>query len=516
MKLLHKLIFKKIVVLLGDNYAKIFVFHKKKVIDNIIIKKISDKDEMKSLIGFFNKYSKLPIYLVLNLSEQSFEPFSIPTKNPFLLSKLLARKLSVNKGEETIKGFYRLTPKGKTKTTECVLISIPILSPLDEWLDFFTKIPNIVRSIYSFPVELQNIDNDIIKLEYIDQGKIESKDKKSKKKPELKHDQNGWCFYVYQSETSGIRFSITKENDLIFTRLLHYNFDSEPFDHESVEGIKNEILGTIEYLKRLDFKEKEGIDIYLFVDDTFQEFFNHDTPQNFVFQCIDLNHFGNYISNDQDAKFQEKPDDLFMNYFVNNGRFDGFVNNNIKLEAKLFEYNLVANIVMVAVLLLTSLFSVIPIYRITSEQQAIKQTRADKNKYAQKLETIREEKFGFDIDEDKVIDVASLHTKLIKATQDPIKMIYEFKKHLPDNIVIAEIDWKEHKNTQMKLVISAFFESEGLSFEQLFSAYDVFLRSIKKGFANYQINHSDLPDTMSFEDTTQILPVNIQIIGPVR
>ena len=35
-------------------------------------------------------------------------------------------------------------------------------------------------------------------------------------------------------------------------------------------------------------------------------------------------------------------------------------------------------------------------------------------------------------------------------------MIYEFKKRLPDNIVIAEIDWKEHKNTQMKLVISAF------------------------------------------------------------
>ena len=52
MKLLHKLIFKKIVVLLGDNYAKIFVFHKKKVIDNIIIKKISDKDEMKSLVDF--------------------------------------------------------------------------------------------------------------------------------------------------------------------------------------------------------------------------------------------------------------------------------------------------------------------------------------------------------------------------------------------------------------------------------------------------------------------------------
>ena len=82
--------------------------------------------------------------MVLNLSEQSFEPFSIPTKNPFLLSKLLARKLSVNKGEETIKGFYRLTPKGKTKTTECVLISIPILSPLDEWLDFFTKMYQIL------------------------------------------------------------------------------------------------------------------------------------------------------------------------------------------------------------------------------------------------------------------------------------------------------------------------------------------------------------------------------------
>ena len=40
-----------------------------------------------------------------------------------------------------------------------------------------------------------------------------------------------------------------------------------------------------------------------------------------------------------------------MNYFVNNGRFDGFVNDH-KKEAKLFEYNLVANIVMVYCLII--------------------------------------------------------------------------------------------------------------------------------------------------------------------
>ena len=66
-----------------------------------------------------------------------------------------------------------------------------------------------------------------------------------------------------------------------------------------------------------------------------------------------------------------------MNYFVNNGRFDGFVNSNIKLEARVFEYNLVANIVMVAVLLLTSfVFSHSNLAEFTSEQQAIKQTES--------------------------------------------------------------------------------------------------------------------------------------------
>jgi len=526
---LHKLTFKKIVILLGDNFAKVLIYHKSAIIEDIKIADISDKAQMKELAALLLKYQKLPIYIVLNVSEQSFEAISIPTSNPFLFSKLISRKVAPKKGgENVIKGYYKVSNNnGKKKSTDCILVKIPTVSPLKEWLSFLDNMPNIIRAIYSFPVELQAIECDIVKFLAEQESGINPDSKVVKKTkvnfkvkdkvPQEEKDASKWTFYVFQSETSGIRFTIIKDGDLVFTRLLHYSFEEGPFIEERVEVIKNEMIGTIEYLKRLDFKEQDGINIYLFVDNKFNAFFQKFDLPNYNFVYINLQLFGELKFRDhKNLDYDAEPDKLFINYFVSSGLYNGFITPKLKSASSLLDNNIIATVCLASMLVITAALAVLPLYRISLMKDSIKFNVADKNRYAGQLETIREKKFGFDIDEDKVIDVAFLHKKLMNDAQDPIKMIFEFYNFLPSNIIMSDIDWEVYKETQMKLVISAHFKSEGLSFEEVFSAYDAFLRSIKTGFPKYDIDHSELPDTISFESTVESLPINIQVVGPVR
>ncbi|MDC0857118.1 hypothetical protein OAP83_00205 [Rickettsiales bacterium] len=520
MRLLHKITFKKFVVLIGDNFSKLILFNRKTILDEITITDIDDKDQMKQVVELFKKGPNLPIYVLANISEQSFEPISIPSTNPFLFSKLITRKTAVDKGKESvIKGYFKVNTKQKSKNTDCVIIKIPVVSPLENWLAFLKNVPNIIRAVYSFPVEMQGFAADVNRFfnltnkQDIDVNKKERKFRLTKNKDS---EANTWSFYVFQSETSGIRFAITKNNDLIFTRLLHYHCDNNELSEDKIKIIKNEILGTIEYLKRLDYNENEKISIFLLTDNAFQTVFKtFDLSQNFIF--VDLNLFGKFIFKDiANIDYDNSPDKLFMHYFVDKGHFNGLLPKDHKKEAILYENNMIANVAMVFVVTIILIVSSLPLIQIAAKKQNIDNILIDRQRFSKQLETIREEKFGFDIDEDKVIDVASLHEKLLTRAQDPIDLLYKFNKFVPNNIVISDIDWQEHKETQMKLVVSANFKSDGLSFEEIFSAYDSFLRSIRKGFPKYEIDHSDLPDTISFERSNENLPINIQIVGPVR
>ena len=60
--------------------------------DEIKITDIDDKNQMKQVVEFLNKGPNFPIYVLANISEQSFESISIPSTNPFLFNKLIAKE----------------------------------------------------------------------------------------------------------------------------------------------------------------------------------------------------------------------------------------------------------------------------------------------------------------------------------------------------------------------------------------------------------------------------------------
>jgi hypothetical protein len=509
--LLHKFTFKKIVILLGDNGAKVLVYDWRLVVESLSIDAIANKEQAQLLRNLFIKYQGLPIYLVLNVSEQSFEVVSVPTANPLVFNKLMQRKIAFDRGKESLKGYYKIAGSNKRKNTTCVLVDVPVISPLKEWLEFLgDNAFNIVRGIYIFPLEMRNIAYDIREFLY-------GKSKVAQLITKVKERKNKWLFYVFQSETSGIRFVITKNGDLVFTRLLHYHYTNEALSQEKISLIKAEIVGTIEYLKRLDFEASDSMDIYLLVSKQFMMFLGVVDNINYRFIHIDLEKFGRFkFERQAKVNYEVESDRLFMRYFLLRGCYHGFITKRLKLAANLFNANALTNIVFGAVIIAVLTISIILAQRSHMLSKALAQTTIIKNQHAKELEVIRQAKFGFNIDEDKVMDVALLHNQLVKDSADPINMIFKLYDLVPSNVKINDINFEEYKDAQIRLVINADFRSDNLSFEQIFMKYDVFLRSIKSSFTQYNIGHSELPNTLSFGSSNESLPVSIQITGPVK
>ena len=128
------------------------------------------------------------------------------------------------------------------------------------------------------------------------------------------------------------------------------------------------------------------------------------------------------------------------------------------------------------------------------------------------MESIRQEKFGFDIDEDKVIDVAKLHNKLSEEVIDPLVNVIKLSRIIPSNIKVKGYTYDnsvDHKTISVK--IDAEFDTRDLSYEDLFTKYDIFIRDLKTEFNDYNITHSELPETINFDVNLKSILLILQL-----
>ena len=136
----------------------------------------------------------------------------------------------------------------------------------------------------------------------------------------------------------------------------------------------------------------------------------------------------------------------------------------------------------------------------------------EKNDYLKtNLENIREEKFGFDIDENMILELTRYHNNLTKETTDPTNFLVKFANIHPKKIKLTSYLWKYDDNNNIKFEYSGKFIAKNMSYEGIFSLYDNYIRRIKKEFSEYRIEHSDLPDTFTFAKSIKDIDVNIRI-----
>ncbi len=190
---------------------------------------------------------KAPISILLDGIDQSYQTQSFPPVAKMSVQKLVNDRIKRDFSPGDITESLTL---GKEKTGrqdwKFLLISVVPTPELMQWLDFINNFDNPFKGIYLVPVEAENLIKAIVK----------PKTKKAK----ADSSSAVWHMLILHNKVSGFRQVITKNGRLTFTRL------TQPSSGENIPlviagNIEQESVSTIEYLKRIGFREDEGLDV---------------------------------------------------------------------------------------------------------------------------------------------------------------------------------------------------------------------------------------------------------------
>ena len=204
---------------------------------------VSNLEELKETI---DKDRMAPITMIIDSIDQSFVQQTLPPVSSLSVQKLIKRRLERDFKPADIKGAIVLgKEKEGRKDWNFLMISVEKSPQLILWLDFIMNFENRFRGIVLLSVEagifMKNLERAM----------------------GVPHSGTGaeWKILVSHNKVGGFRQIILRNGRLIFTRL------ALPVGEQTAEvvagHIEQEMVTTIEYLKRFGFNARAGLDVYI-------------------------------------------------------------------------------------------------------------------------------------------------------------------------------------------------------------------------------------------------------------
>lgn len=239
-------------LLIGSNGILIKFNNNYKTLKSIFIKNFNE--EIDTVKDFFKINTKSNLILFLDNIGQNYNHKKFPNLMPWDLKQIVNRKFNFEIPINDLRAKIYLGKDKATKENKFVFISSGIDNYIKYVLDFVDTIPNIINGIYMFPLESQNILQNIFKKLHLIK----------KKKPK-------WTLLLLQNQISGIRQIVFKENQIMFTRFLESSENG--FENRDLKTkilfYENDIIKTISFIKRfsIDFKSNDLIIISITSND---------------------------------------------------------------------------------------------------------------------------------------------------------------------------------------------------------------------------------------------------------
>ena len=216
------------------------------------------------------KHPKAPVMLVVDSMDQSYVQQTLPPISAMSVGKLIKRRLERDFPGNDIKGALVLgRDKTGRKDWNFMMVALERSQQLSAWINFLMELPNRFQGIYLVSVETEAL------LKTLERGLGISKEDTGAE----------WKFFVSHNKVGGFRQVILRNGRIIFTRLAQPLADSNT---EVIAGsIEQEMLSTIEYMKRLGFNPQAGLDVYIVASEGMKAFidvrkFNATSAQIFT------------------------------------------------------------------------------------------------------------------------------------------------------------------------------------------------------------------------------------------
>ncbi len=225
---------KRFVFIVGDEGAILVFMQDSKVVRRLFAPSAqpSHTEAMRELM--VNNPS-VPAYLLADVLDQQYIPHSFPPVSSLSVGGLVKRRLDRDFQPDDLKGSLPLgRDKAGRKEWRYLLISLAKTPLMSEWFDLLTNLPNEMRGIYLSPIEA---------IHYV----------AALNKALSNERPRRWQLFISFNKVSGFRQVVTCDGKLKFTRVSQAIDDAIP---AVIAGnIEQEIINTMEYLKRLEFRD---------------------------------------------------------------------------------------------------------------------------------------------------------------------------------------------------------------------------------------------------------------------
>jgi len=235
----------KYVLFLGDEGAILIYIRNNSIQSRQFVPDASEQNlgELRQTLA---KDTTSPLLLVVDSMDQSFMQQTLPPVSVVSVNKLIKRRLERDFAGNDIKGAILLgREKSGRRDWNFLMVALEKSPQLTVWLNFIQDLPNRFDGVYLASVEAELL---VKSLERALGGA-------------KKEDEAEWTFFVSHNKVGGFRQVILRNGRIIFTRL------AQPIGDSNAEviagGIEQEMLSTIEYMKRLSFSPQSKLDIYI-------------------------------------------------------------------------------------------------------------------------------------------------------------------------------------------------------------------------------------------------------------
>lgn len=230
---------KRFVLLVGDEGAILIFMHGAKVVRRLFAPS-AQPSHSEAMVEIMQTNPSVAVTLLVDVIDQQYVPQTFPPVSPLSVGGLVKRRLERDFQPEDLKGSLRIgRDAAGRKEWRYLLVALAKTPLISEWLDLILGLPNQMKGVYLVPIEAVNYLSMMSK-------------KRSNDKP------LPWQLLISHNKVSGFRQVVLNNGKLIFTRVSQAIDDAIP---AVIAGnIEQEIINTIEYLKRLEYRESSELE----------------------------------------------------------------------------------------------------------------------------------------------------------------------------------------------------------------------------------------------------------------
>lgn len=497
------------VLTIGDDGA-IIIYMRDEKLENRLFVSLSSPQDIKKMQEILEKDPKAPISIIVDIMDQSYVQHSLPAVSSLNIGKLVDKKLEKDFPADNLKGVILLGRSNTgRKDWNYLFVACPTTSPLSDWIELIIDLPNRITGIYLLPIELGPF---IEKL----QKNSTPKDKKQPK------EKSRWQLVITHNKVGGFRQAAYRDSKIVFTRLV--NAPAETSADIIAGNIEQELLNTIEYLRRLGFQESEGFDVTIIA--------SPEITQSLSTSTIKGNHVSLLTPHDAALLLglptAASPEDRFADVIIaaTFSRMKHILRLHIAETRTLYLFSnlhnaLVGAFCLLPLLLIGCLFTIISTFMLNSE---LAQLESDKATIQAKWQNAQQNTYSIQ-ESLRISDMVTLYKLLSGNKQSPLTIIADFNSVRGREALVKNLLWEFKEVTpqsgqpgqtqsKAKVIFDLEFANVSSGFEGLFANFDLFIKRVQTKFSNYQVDYSRLPEKITFDDKNKTIPVSVTISGP--